>query len=104
MKKLILLFLAGTLILSISSCKKTYTCSCSTTYTFKNSNNNGYTTIIIPAEKKAYSRKMSEKKAKVACTHEGVAIQTNFENGITGNGYYSLDGGESIFTNCAITL
>lgn len=99
--KINLLLLLCPLLLSISSCKKTYTCNCSTSYTYKSSNG-GYSNIIIPANGASYSEKMTEKKAKVACQHEQTAIQTNFTNGITGNGQSSLVSGESIVTSCAI--
>lgn len=103
MKKFILFFLAGTLAISLVSCKKKYTCTCNTNYTFKNSGG-GLTTIIIPAKNETYSQKMTEKQARAACRHEATTIESNFQNGITGSGYYSLQDGESIDTSCGLTL
>ena len=101
MKKTLLLLLG--IILSLCSCKKTYTCSCSTSYTFKNSSS-GYTNIIIPGSKTSYSQKMTKKQAVEACRHEQNSIQTNFTNGITGNGSSPLLTGESVDTSCGINL
>jgi hypothetical protein len=100
--KINLLLLLCPLLLSITSCKKTYTCTCNTDYTFKNTNGS-YTSVVIPANGPAYTEKMKEKKAKAACQHEQTAIQTNFTNGITESGKYPLVTGESIVTKCAIT-
>lgn len=96
MNKTLLLLLG--IIISLCSCKKTYTCTCSTSYTFKNSGS-GYTNIIIPGSKTAYSQKMSKKQATEACRHEQTAIQTNFSNGVS-----PLASGESVDTSCSINL
>ena len=102
MKKSLLILLAG-LLFSLFSCKKTYTCNCNTSYTYKGSSGS-YFTIIIPANKTPYSQKMNLKKANSACKHEQFAIQTNFTSAITDNGKYPLTTGESIVASCAITL
>lgn len=101
MKKII--FPLFGIIVFLSSCKKTYTCTCNTSFTFKNSGG-GYTNIIVPGSKTAYSQKMSKKQAVEACRHEQTAIQTNFTNGITGNGSSPLLTGESVDTSCGINL
>lgn len=100
--KINLLLLLCPLLLSITSCKKTYTCNCNTTYTFKNTNGS-FSSVVIPANGTAYNEKMKQKQAYAACKHEQTGIQTNFTNGITDNGRYPLVSGESIVSNCVIT-
>ncbi len=86
-----------------TSCKKSYTCSCSTNWTYKTSSG-AYNTETFAGDKSAYSSKLTKNQAKNACNHERVATETNFTNGITGNGSYPLLAGESIYTSCSIIL
>lgn len=99
--KLNLILILSPILISFASCKKNYTCNCNTSYTFQNTSG-GFTNIIIPANGTSYNEKMTEKKAKAACMHEQASIRTDFTNGITGNGQYSLVLGESVVTSCSI--
>ncbi|MBA2613117.1 MAG: hypothetical protein H0U95_14200 [Bacteroidetes bacterium] len=103
MIKSLLLFYAFVISFSFSSCKKNYTCDCNTNSTLKTSNGD-FVSIISPGSKTPYTEKMSKKQAIEACKHEQTSIQTNFTNGITGNGNSSLVAGESIVTSCNIIL
>ncbi len=87
----------------LTSCKKSYTCSCSTSWTYKSSSGN-YNTQTFAGDKSAYGSKLTKKQAKNACEHERVATETNFTNVITDNGYYPLVAGESVNTSCSILL
>jgi hypothetical protein len=93
-------FLLLASILYLTACKKTYTCECNTTYTFRN-NGGGLHTITVPGNSEPYSEKMKEKQAKTACEHEEVAIQTDFSNAVTNNSG-QMQPGESIKTSCGL--
>lgn len=93
--------LLGVGIFCLASCKKIYTCECNTTVTYLTTSGS-YHTEIIPGSKAAYTQKMTETQAKSACAHEVAAVQTDFGNGLTGNGNYVLQSGESISTDCAL--
>lgn len=71
-----------------TSCKKTYTCECTT--------NTSVTVANVPApynkftltsksESKAYSAKMTEKRAQSACDHEAQTIQSTEEDALKKN-------------------
>jgi hypothetical protein len=89
--------------LAFSACKKTYTCDCSTVYTYK-SQSGDFITLTIPGDKSPYSQKMTKKQAIEACNHEQESTQSDFTNGITNSGQKPLGSGESIQTNCSIIL
>jgi hypothetical protein len=90
--------------LAFSSCKKSYTCDCSTVYTYKSHNTGDFVTLTIPGDKNAYGQKMTKNQAVEACKHEQESTQSDFTNGITGSGQTPLEPGESIQTNCSIIL
>lgn len=75
------LFAVVILALSASSCRKTYTCSCTNTITVSIP---GFGSIPLSAktENKEYEKKMTEKQAKAACDHEKITIQSIAENAL----------------------
>lgn len=96
-KNLLPLFALG---LVLASCKKEYTCDCTTTDTY--TDNNGVKVVTaVENDSKAYSAKMTEKQAKAACEAEAPAIESNFLDL-----YESLNGappeGELIETTCKL--
>lgn len=99
-----LLLLPGLALLALSSCKKTYTCECSTDFTYRSSSSGSLFTATYPGETTQYSEKMREKQAKAACAHEAPTIEKNFSNFITDNGKFPLKSGEKITTSCSIKL
>ena len=96
MKKPLSLFL---LLALLASCKKNYTCSCTTVLIGKSSNGS-YITNTQPGTDKEYSQKLTKKQAESACSYEQNAIQTSFNRAYTDNGYAPLKSGESINTTC----
>lgn len=97
MKKL---FIPVALVLSLASCKKAYTCSCSTVYTYDDGA--GYSTETWADDDKVYSAKMSKKAATAACDAEKASLEKSFNNAITDNGQYTLGAGESIVSSCTL--
>src|SRR5688572_18757150 len=95
-------FVSLLLCMFLFSCKKTFTCECNTTVTYYSTRENRFFTIVIPGNKDPYGKKMTIKKAKSACEHEQVAVETNFKNWLTNNGAYTLRPGESVETSCGI--
>ncbi|HOZ88061.1 MAG TPA: hypothetical protein PL029_09895 [Bacteroidia bacterium] len=79
---ILLVFLAG---LMASSCKKIYTCECSLTrsHTARNAQDSTYNENYDGGSK-AYDKKMSEKQAKSACTHEEGSILSNYQSASAG--------------------
>jgi hypothetical protein len=96
--------LSAFFVMTLMSCKKKYTCDCSTAYTYKSQNTGDYLTLTIPGDKNAYSQKMTKKQATDACKNQQDAVQSDFTNGITNNGQQPLGPGESIQTTCSIIL
>jgi hypothetical protein len=88
-------------VLILCSCKKNYTCNCTTELKFK-TNSGSYDTRYFPAKKEPYSSKMSKKQAESSCEHQRTAIETNFTSAYTDAGQFPLLPGESIRTNCLI--
>ena len=79
-KKLMVTALAAALCLTgLSSCKKSYTCSCKTTLSAS-----GYSASYDSKEQ--YSEKMKEKQAKAACDNSSEILSTTVkaENSQTG--------------------
>jgi phage-related tail protein len=79
MKKIVLL-IAAIASLGFASCKKAYTCECTTTIT------SGSFSDSYLSSAKEYSKKMSKKQAQSACDHEAESIQSTANNSITDNG------------------
>jgi len=84
------LFFFLILIFTGASCKKAYTCQCSTTTTIPSSVTQGdpYTTINR-SQNIEYSAKMKKKQAEAACEHEQQTISSIMQNGWTENGTYN---------------
>ncbi|MES2679908.1 MAG: hypothetical protein V4635_08495 [Bacteroidota bacterium] len=84
MKPGIILFIVLACLL-ISSCKKIYTCECSLTrsHTARDGQDSTYKENYNGGSK-AYSKKMSEKQAKSACTHEEASILSNYQSASAG--------------------
>src|SRR5258708_23735621 len=70
---------AGLCLTGLSSCKKTYTCSCKTTLSAT-----GYSASYDSKEQ--YSEKMKEKQAKAACDNSSSILESTIkaENAQTG--------------------
>jgi hypothetical protein len=96
-------FISFVILISLSSCKKNYTCSCTTYLTYK-TNSGNFNTQSFPGDKAEYKEKFTKKQAKSACEHMATAVQTNIKNSFTDNGRYFLQAGESIETKCDIIL
>ncbi len=84
------------LIMSVTSCKKTYTCECVTTSTY----GSGVAPSINKSTVKEYSAKMSEKQAQAACDHEAETIKSTFDNSFTENG--STSNFANVSTDCEL--
>ena len=77
-------FLFALLLLSLSSCKKSYTCDCVTT---ENKGRRGFVmTSTYKNTSTSYSEKMTKKQAQAACKHEEEAITSSYKNWRTENG------------------
>ena len=83
------------LVMSVTSCKKTYTCECETT-----SNYAGGSPDVNKSTVKEYSAKMSEKQAQAACDHEAETIKSTFVNSFTENG--TLSNTANVTTECEL--
>lgn len=89
------IFIISSLILiGLSSCKKSYSCQCTTTITAQGSPSENY-----PTTSKTYSEKMTEKQAKSACSHEETTVKTSIDDNINKVGAYGY-----ITTNVSCTL
>ena len=70
--------------LALASCKKEYSCDCTSTVTFTD---NGFSyTQYFKNESTPYSQKLSEKQAESVCDHEEETIASTLRNNITANG------------------
>ena len=96
------LFAAGLLVLSLTSCTKTYVCKCSSTVIYYNNNSGNLESETFPGETKSFSEKMTKKQAQAACANEATVIQTSLMNYTTDNGTFPLRPGEGTTTNCSI--
>jgi hypothetical protein len=74
MKSKIFLVIIIAMVLVCASCRKTYTCECTTTISVPT----GFGSFPIPAqsEKKAYGSKMTKKQAEANCDHEAESIES----------------------------
>jgi hypothetical protein len=68
--------------IGFTSCKKEYTCSCTTTVNF----GSGVPQSIYKDNAAAYNKKMNEKTAKAACDEKQKALDASWKNGLTDNG------------------
>ena len=99
MKKFIFYFF---LFIYFTSCKKNYTCQCTTKFVYYSTTYNSYNSFIAEGNNFVYNQKYTEKQAKAACAHEQEAIQSSTTNWDTGNGRYTYKPGESVTTTCGI--
>ncbi|MGZ3930545.1 MAG: hypothetical protein ACXVPQ_08320 [Bacteroidia bacterium] len=84
------------LVTALVSCKKNYTCSCTTTIIYPNNSQDVYQSGTDP-----YSKKMTEAQAQAACDKQGRDLDKMYLNAFTDNGQYS-SGGYSAKTSCSI--
>ncbi len=89
-------------LLAFFSCKKKYTCDCSTLVKMSYNSSTNYSGTF-QADKKQYSEKMTKKQAEVACEHQRTAIETDFKNGYQGTDTYRIISGDVVITTCSIT-
>jgi hypothetical protein len=94
-KKIILTLVIA---VSLTSCKKTYTCNCVTTFDYSGSPSSTFASTPDVA----YTNKMTKKKATAACQHEGKNINNTYTNILTNNGQGSVPGGTSVSTDCSL--
>jgi hypothetical protein len=87
MKKIIILSMACG-VLSLASCKKTYSCSCTTKAT-----GSGTTEEVTTSN--SYSEKMKEKQAKSACASSQTAVKAAADKAYNGTGL-------SVSTSCEV--
>jgi hypothetical protein len=91
-------------MLSLVSCKKTYTCACTSTYSVTTSSgssvvtNSGY----YDDGGGAYGKKMNKKTAQAACDAEKASFEKAMMNTYTNNGSEPLDANESLSTECTL--
>jgi hypothetical protein len=95
MKKIIFLLV---ITACFSSCKKTYTCNCVTTFTYPGTSYPDDTYSSTPDI--SYTQNMSKRKATAACEHEGKNINQTYTNMRTGNGQTNSSAG--ISTKCSL--
>ena len=88
MKKITLLA-AVIAVASFASCKKAYTCACTTTVTSPNYLGTGTTTNVYNDDAAAYGKKMNKKTAQSACDAEKASMEQTFKNAETSNGQYT---------------
>jgi hypothetical protein len=88
MKKITILAVAA-LAISLASCKKSYTCACTTTINFNGSTiSNAY----YKDDATSYSKKMNKKTAQAACDNKKASLDASWKNGLTDNGTYPNPG------------
>jgi hypothetical protein len=80
MKKITILAVAA-LAISFASCKKSYTCACTTTLNFS-----GSTPSTYKDDATSYSKKMNKKTAEAACDNKKASLDASWKNGLTDNG------------------
>lgn len=91
--KTILLTLLLLSFVSIS-CKKKYTCECTTT------SNYAAITETNKSMANTYNSKMTKKQAQSACDHEAQSIKSTFENSFSENGTASTT--VTVVTTCEL--
>lgn len=94
MKKITILAVA-LLAISFASCKKEYTCACTTTLSYTGGKDD------YKDDAQAYSKKMSKKTAEAACDEKQVAIDASYKNALTDNGV-EPDPGVTAKTACEL--
>lgn len=95
-----LLLSAGLLFVS---CKKNYTCECSSVITlYYESDKKFHTDPPYNNHTAPYSEKMKKKQAIAACEHEQRVTQSNLVNAFTANGRDPFRAGESVVTTCKL--
>lgn len=99
MKKTLFFLLACAGLLS---CKKNYTCNCTTTTMAYNYSTGQLRPIVAEGDGVSYSQKLSKKNAEAACKHEEVAIQQSLYNAWTDNGYTIRRPDETVTTVCEL--
>lgn len=87
MKKIVLLSFAIAAI-SLASCKKSYSCSCTTKATGQ-----GFNEEVTSSN--SYSEKMKEKQAKAACANSQTAVKATADKAYNGTG-------ASVTTTCEV--
>lgn len=94
------LYIIAVSTLFFASCKKSYTCDCTSVTTFSAALT-GSTPFVINSKSTsvAYSEKMSEKQAKSACDHEAISIKSSEDAYIVDQGAGGL---VTVVTTCAI--
>lgn len=89
-------------VLALASCKKKYTCDCSTVVSESRGGGTTNYLFTFPADKKQYSEKMTKKQAEAACEHQQNAIETVFKNGYKGSSNYVIVSGDIVVTTCSL--
>jgi len=80
MKKLTILAVA-VLAFAATSCKKAYTCSCTTTFNYS-----GFSPDTYKDDSEEYSKKMTKKTAEAACDNKADSFDNSYKNALTDNG------------------
>ena len=92
MRKIILI--VAVFSLGIVSCKKTYTCECTTSSNYAGITENNKSSASN------YSTKMTKKQAQSACEHEAQSVKSTFENSFSENGTATTSA--TVVTNCEL--
>ncbi|MCE3229521.1 MAG: hypothetical protein K0S32_4072 [Bacteroidetes bacterium] len=80
------------------SCKKEYTCECTSKVTWSEA---GSSSTKEVTQKETFSEKMKEKQAKSACSTVGAQTKKHVEEQVK-DAYATVDINPSITTDCAI--
>jgi len=97
MKKIMIMAVFASL--TAASCKKSYTCNCTTTD--RDSSGSTVQTYTYKNSSTVYSEKMSKKQAEAACKHEEQAVHSTYSNWFSNNGS-SPDPKYTTTTSCQI--
>ena len=76
------------------SCKKNYTCDCTTTWTYSGG------TEVNKNSSKEYSSKLTKKQAEATCDHEAESLESTIQNINTTNGSSPAMG--SVMAECEL--
>ncbi len=79
-----------------SSCKKDYTCACTTYYTM-----NGFS-MVWEDDNASYNKKMNKKTAQSSCDAEKASMEKSAQNLFTNNGANPMPAGESVTVKCTL--
>lgn len=90
------------LLFIFTSCKKNYTCNCSTVAIYLGADGKFYT-LAIRGSTTPYTKKLKKKQAEEACKATEVTLQSSTANWFTANNWYPLQPGESFTSFCALT-